>query len=130
VAKYLLDTHAVIHALIAPHKLGRKARTALMSVAAGRDDAWVPAVAVAELIMLRERGRTTIGISQLQTVFEQSGWALLPLDINQLNEFAALAALVDPFDRLIAAAARSQKAKLISADRRIADSGLVEVVWG
>jgi PIN domain nuclease of toxin-antitoxin system len=40
-----------------------------------------------------------------------------------------IAAVRDPFDRLIVAAARSLRRPWLSADDAIAASGLVEVIW-
>jgi PIN domain nuclease of toxin-antitoxin system len=54
---------------------------------------------------------------------------VLALDLEQLEEFAALASIRDPFDRLIVAAARRTRAKLVSRDAKLAECGLVETVW-
>jgi predicted nucleic acid-binding protein len=72
---------------------------------------WLPAAVAAEVVMLRELGRTELGLPVLQ------------------EEFAALGTIRDPFDRLIVAATRRAGAKLISRDRALAESGLVDVVW-
>ena len=53
----------------------------------------------------------------------------LPLDLDPLEEFAALDSLKDPFDRLIVSAARRLGARLITKDGAIEDTGLVETVW-
>lgn len=127
---YVLDTHACVFSLAAPGKLGAKARRAMQSVEAGESQAWVPAAVVAEIILLRELGRIEIGLSHLKTAMEQAAaLRFLPLDLRQLDEFAALAALRDPFDRLIVSASRAVGAKLITKDRSIAGQGLVQTVW-
>jgi PIN domain nuclease of toxin-antitoxin system len=129
VAEYVLDTHACLHALLRPQRLGRRARAILERVDAGRDVAWVPAAVAAEVVLLLERGRTPVGLPQLRAALSSTRWMFLPLELDQLDEFAALSSLVDPFDRFIVAAARSKGAKLMTADRRISESGLVDVVW-
>jgi len=49
---------------------------------------------VAEIVLLFEIGRTTIGLPQLQELFQEGGMLrFLPLDLDQLNEFAALASI-------------------------------------
>ncbi|MCC6523211.1 MAG: hypothetical protein IT373_11160, partial [Polyangiaceae bacterium] len=50
-------------------------------------------------------------------------------DLAQVDEFAALASVRDPFDRLIVAASRSVGAKLLSRDAKLEELGLVELVW-
>jgi PIN domain nuclease of toxin-antitoxin system len=57
------------------------------------------------------------------------GLRFLPIDLVQLDEFAAHSTLRDPFDRLILSAARAVGAKLITKDQRLQESGLVRTVW-
>src|SRR5687768_6658377 len=113
---YLLDTHACLFALAAPKKLGKRARRVLDQADAEGGVVWVPAAATAEIVLLRELGRTEIGAPELARAFAETAWRFLALDFAQIDEFSALASVRDPFDRLIVAAARSQHAKLISRD--------------
>lgn len=100
------------------------------AVEAGKAEAWIPAAAVAEIVLLRELGRIDIGLPHLRTAMEQAPMLrFLPLDFRQLDEFSVLGALGDPFDRLIVAACRSLGAKLVTKDRSIEDRGLVQTVW-
>jgi PIN domain nuclease of toxin-antitoxin system len=130
VARYVIDTHALVFALVARKKLGMRARRALERVEAGRDEAWIPAAAGAEIILLHQLGRIEVGFAALKSTLEEaSSLHFLPLDLDQLDQFAGLASIHDPFDRLIVGAARSLGAKLISRDETLTESGLVEVVW-
>ena len=127
---YVLDTHACIFMFSAPRKLGMRARAAIRQVESGRALAWLPAVVVAEVLMLRELGRTNISLPELQTALDRSeALRFSPLDLPQLDEFAALSVIRDPFDRLIVAAARRLGACLLSRDSALAESALVEVQW-
>lgn len=128
-AEYVLDTHACLFALAAPKKLGRRARRALQLADAHGTCVWLPAAVAAEVVLLHELGRTDLGMPALRDVLEQSCWRFLPLDLRQIDEFAALTAIRDPFDRLIVAAARSVGAKLISRDAALQELGLVDVIW-
>jgi len=128
--EYVLDTHSCVFMLTAPRKLGRAARAALERVEAGRDRAWLPAAVVAEVLILRDLGRVRIGLPELRKATDSApGLGFLPLDLPQLDQFAALASLRDPFDRLIVSAARAIGAALVTRDGTVADSGLVETVW-
>jgi PIN domain nuclease of toxin-antitoxin system len=130
VNRYVLDTHACVYALVAPGKLGRRARRAMTAIEAGESEGWIPAVVVAEVVILRELGRIDIGLAQLKSAVEEaSALRFLSLDLRQLDEFATLGALRDPFDRLIVAAARALDAKLVTRDRPIDDLGLVQTIW-
>jgi PIN domain nuclease of toxin-antitoxin system len=128
-ASYVLDTHACLFALGAPLKLGARARRALARAEARGESVWVPAATAAEIVLLRELGRTALGLSALQEAFELTCWKFLPMDLDQIDAFSTLGQIRDPFDRLIIAAARCARAKLITRDAAIADLGLVDVVW-
>ena len=128
-ADYVLDTHACLFALAAPQKLGSKARRALEQAPVRGGTVWVPAAASAEIVMLKQLGRTDLGVPALRVAFERAGWRFLPLDFEQIDEFAALGSIRDPFDRLIVAASRRTGAKLISRDTALEELGLVDVVW-
>ena len=116
--------------LVSPRKLGAKARAAIARVESGRAEAWVPAAAVTEILLLKELGRISVGLPQLQTVFRSApGLRFLPLDLAQLEEFVALTGIRDPFDRLLVSAARHLRASLLTRDAKLEKSGLVETIW-
>jgi PIN domain nuclease of toxin-antitoxin system len=80
--------------------------------------------------MLQERGRTDIGPAELEAMLARNpNFAILSLDLDQVHEFAALRAVRDPFDRMIAAAAIASRSPLLSVDSALGANGAVEVVW-
>jgi PIN domain nuclease of toxin-antitoxin system len=129
VVRLVADTHAVVWHLTAPRKLGAAARRAFAAADAGRALCCVPAIALGEIALLRERGRITPGPADvLQALVGRTGYALLALDGEQTLEFASLVGVKDPMDRLIVAAARTARARLISADHALDGLG-VDRVW-
>lgn len=127
---YVLDTHACVFMLAAPKKLGAGARAALRRVEAGRDDAWLAAAVVAEVLLLRGLGRVGLGLPELRRAMESApSLHFAPLDLDQLDQFSSLGSIADPFDRLIVSAARSKGAILITRDATLAEGGLVETLW-
>jgi PIN domain nuclease of toxin-antitoxin system len=129
VASYVLDTHACVIALAAPKKLGPRARRALEAAEKRGEAIWVPAAAATEVVMLKELGRTAVGAPALRAAFDTGTWKFLPLDWNQVDIFATLASVRDPFDRLIVAAARATASKIVSRDAELEELGMVDVVW-
>ena len=128
--EYVLDTHAFAWWASRPKRLGRVARRVLRDVDAGRARAWVPAIVGVELTLLAESGRRLIGVAELEAASHRNDQVrILPLDLAQATEFALLAVLSDPFDRMIVAAARASGHPLVTADDRITESGLVDVIW-
>jgi PIN domain nuclease of toxin-antitoxin system len=129
VKAYVLDTHVLVWFLCG-RTMGKSASRALDAVDAGRATGWIPAVVTIELALLHERGRVSIGIAELEATLARNPLLrILPLDLAQAREFALLRGVRDPFDRMILAAAKSAACPLISADERVAASGLVDVLW-
>ncbi len=116
--------------LAAPEKLGSGARAALRRVEAGREEAWLAAAVVAEVLLLRGLGRVGVGLPEIRRAMESApSLHFAPLDLDQLDQFSSLGSISDPFDRLIVSAARSKDAILITRDATIAEGGLVETLW-
>jgi predicted nucleic acid-binding protein len=126
----VLDTHTLIWFLSADSRLGGAAREALLA-----EDARIviPALVLAELVWCHARGRTAIGLSEAMALAEQ--WE--DCSISPLDELVAtrLPPELDIHDAIIVATALfyrdalGRETALVTADRQIAASGLVPVVW-
>lgn len=128
-APLVADTHAIVWLLTAPRKLGRAAARAFQGVDDGRGLCLVPAIALVEVSLLRERNRLKIGPADLLRALRgRPAYAVLALDGDQAVEFGALVDVKDPMDRMVLAAARVAGARLISADPACDGFG-VERVW-
>jgi PIN domain nuclease of toxin-antitoxin system len=64
----------------------------------------------------------------LDVIAGHPGYALLPLDTEQVVEFGAWPSVRDPVDRVIVAAACVTRSKLISADTAFEGLPIV-VIW-
>jgi PIN domain nuclease of toxin-antitoxin system len=123
------DTHALVWHLVAPRKVGKAARRAFAAADSGRWMCHVPAVSLVEIWLLHERGRLRIGPAQiLGAIAGRPGYGVLPLDVEQAIEFGTLPALRDPVDRLIVAAARVTRSRLVTVDGSLDGHG-VEIIW-
>jgi PIN domain nuclease of toxin-antitoxin system len=123
------DTHALLWHLTEPRRLGKAARRAFTAADEGRWRCHVPVVVLIETWLLHERGRLRIDPSHvLQQIADHPGYAILPLGTEQVMAFGALAAIRDPMDRLIVAAARVLNAGLITADEALGSHG-VPTLW-
>jgi PIN domain nuclease of toxin-antitoxin system len=122
----LLDTHAMLFWLREPEQLSKAQREALLSAAAAGPLA-VSAITLWEIALLVVRGRIapTDAIDLLE---RDPRFLVLPLDGRVATESAGLGALRDPADQLITATARVHALRLVTADRRIRGSGLVQVI--
>jgi PIN domain nuclease of toxin-antitoxin system len=128
--RYLLDTHALAWAVLAPEKLGGKARRAILESRKG--DIAVSSASIMELGRLIDAGEFDFGARRPSDVFGVAFdfYTVLPTSLE-----AAISAPVlrlphsDPFDRLIVAEARVLGVPLVTKDGNITDSGIVRVVW-
>ena len=131
---YLADAHAMLWHLFEPRRLGSAARAAFADADSGSARVLLPAVVLAEMIMVIERGRLPgITMNRLLTVFQamqsSHNYILFPLLSEVVIASHSLTVVPDIFDRLIVADARRMKVPLISRDATISISGLANVVW-
>ena len=113
-----------------PRRLGKAARRAI----ARADRIGVAAVSMWELALLVEKKRLTLDRELLPWTQDALGdprFELLPLTPAVVAAAHQLRGALggDPGDRIITATALVEGAKLVTRDSRIADSGVVAVVW-
>lgn len=131
---YIADAHAVVWYLFAQSRLGKDALTVLTDAAAGKARIYLPAVGVAEMIMVIEKRRIPgVTMSQLEIELElmrnNASYEFLPLFPSTVIQSHTLTAIPDIFDRLIVAEAVRLDLPLITRDSAIRASGLMTVVW-
>ena len=131
---YVTDAHALLWHLFDPRRLGRAARAALLAGDSGTSQIYIPAVAVAEMIIVVQRGRLTAVampelLAQLNNIQARTSYTLLPLLPETVIGSHTLTAIPDIFDRLIVAEARRLAIPLVTHDVVISAAGLVSVVW-
>jgi PIN domain nuclease of toxin-antitoxin system len=128
----LLDTHVLVRWLADPRKLSREHLRILRAAARNSEPLAVSAISLLEIAVLFGEGSTRLKAPArelLSSIDENSGFAVLPLDIEVAAEVAALGdSLRDPADRAIVATARVHRLRLLTSDRRIIASKLVPVV--
>ena len=126
----VVDTHALVWQLNADAKIGRRAR-ARLERALAREELCVSAVTFWEISLLVSRDRL-----RLDTTTTHFRWRVLEMGIRELavgGEVALQAAtlapvLVDPVDCFVAATALTHGATLMTADKRLLESRVVDVL--
>ena len=125
---FVADTHALYWQLTEPRRLHRAARRAFGAAENGECVCRVPAVVLIEIALLHERRRLRLGALQVaEMVVPHPAYAVLPIDVQETLEFAALVGISDPMDRMIAAAARVREARLVSSDEVF--DGYLDRIW-
>ena len=129
---YVLDTHAFVWWATGGRRLGRGAARIFSRAQRGLDELRLPSVAAFEVALLVERGRVKTARpwrQWLEALESTPGLKVEPLLLADVARARDLGALVDPFDRLVAATALRLECALITADERVTESGLVPVAW-
>lgn len=127
--KYLLDTHTVLWASEADPRLGSQASEVLRLCAAG--EAVISDITLLEIAMLVSKGRIRISLPIKRYLLEiQGNFPALTIEAAIASEaFALPIPQSDPFDRVIVATAKYHALPLITRDKAITRSQLVEVIW-
>lgn len=127
---YVTDTHSLIWYLIDSPKLSFNANKAFKEVEEGKAKLIIPAIVVAEIIYIVESGKVKADLDSLiQKIQEAKNFEVSSLGLNQLLCFKEQTNILEMHDRLIVCEALLSKARIITKDREIKNSGVVEVVW-
>jgi PIN domain nuclease of toxin-antitoxin system len=130
-AIYVTDTHALLWYLAGSAALSEKARAALDEAALGTSTVIVPAIVLAEFIMLLEKRHLPLDINDLLHLLQsRPGFQLSSLSSETVLRIQTLTVFPDIHDRLIVAEThRISSALLITRDQMITNSGIVQTVW-
>lgn len=127
---YVTDTHALLWYLAGSPQLSVAARSALDEAVHGSGEVRVPAIVLAELVMLVEKRRITTDVNGIVAALRAiPGFCLTSLSPEIAIRIQSLTALPDIHDRLIVAEALESGASLITCDQVITRSGAVATVW-
>ncbi|HJB64175.1 MAG TPA: type II toxin-antitoxin system VapC family toxin [Candidatus Microbacterium pullistercoris] len=119
----LLDTNALLWMYLDDRRLGTEARERI----ANNGPSFYSAVSVAEITIKSALGKLPRpGGDRFPEVFGEMGLSEMPLNSRQAAAMQDLPGLArhDPFDRLLAAQAYDNRCTLLTADRRLLESGL------
>lgn len=126
----LLDTHAYVWAVTAPHLLSDRAATAIADHA---NALLVSAASVWEMAIKYRAGRwpeAEVLLDQHDRVVERLGARMQPIIAADAIRAGGLSwAHPDPFDRMLAAQALVHSATLVTRDRAFAGISGVLLLW-
>jgi PIN domain nuclease of toxin-antitoxin system len=133
VSSLVLDTRAVVWALLDRSRLSAAALTALETANQGNLPVYVPAICIVEVVYLVEKGRLPNEVKNILMAAldsPESNLKTAPLDRDVAERVGAIPrdAVPEMPDRIIAATAAYLGLPLVSRDRRIQSAGLA-IVW-
>lgn len=110
-------------------KLPKKADEVFASVEKGEDIMFLPTIVLAECIYLIEGGKILLSLENLFEKFQTSD-NFIPVSMNlEIVKELPKIKISEIHDRIIVATAKLLKAKLVTKDKEISESGIVETVW-
>lgn len=127
---YIIDTHVLLWHLIDSPKLSQRAKEALIQIEKDEAKMLIPAIVLAEVIFIVERGRVQVDLDKLFTYIKEApNLEVIPLGLEQILLLKEMTQIPGMHDRMIVCDAMLRKAKLLTADVQIQRAGAVEVVW-
>jgi PIN domain nuclease of toxin-antitoxin system len=131
--QYILDTHSLIWYLEGNPRLGAKAKEIISHPTSKMI---FPAIALAESLWIISRSKTSIPSPMvlLQVLKADPRLSVYPLDLDILECTIGLTEINEMHDRQIVATAlvierKGEPVALITCDRNITDSKLLEIIW-
>jgi predicted nucleic acid-binding protein len=124
---YVADTYALVGYLVG--NLPAIVNKIFGDVEGGDSTAFVPTIVLAECLYLVENKKIELDFDELLSRMQKSR-NFVPTSFNlQVLKLLPKIALPELHDRIIVATAKMLNAKLITKDKVIKESGLVETVW-
>jgi PIN domain nuclease of toxin-antitoxin system len=128
----LVDTHVVVWLAFEQNRLSKKARAAIDDARTKEDGLAISDITLLELAMLANKGRVRLDISLESFLQEvETRFVVLPLSGRACARAMGLPKTYpkDPADRIIGATALVEGLSLVTADREIHRSKLVQTLW-
>ena len=126
---YLADTVTVIRHFSGVGRIGRKARTILEGVEQGDHHLFLSTVSLVEILYLSEKNRIMINLGEsLDIIDDSANYSIVDLT-TKIVKFAEKIDFPEIFDRLIMSTARSLDIPILTSDKAIRNSGIVETIW-
>lgn len=127
--QYVTDTMAIVLCL-SKRRLAPSVKQIFQSADIGLCTIAIPTIVAVEISYLSEKGRIDVSLAALkQHIRQYSAYRVLPLTLECIETSFEITDIPELHDRLIAGAARSLTAPLITNDPLIRASTFLETVW-
>ena len=127
---YITDTHSLLWYLYDLPQLTPAAHAAFSEVENGEAILLIPAIVLAEIVFTVERRRHDIDVGEiLDRIAVADNYWILPFDLQAARRLADVTTISEMHDRMIVCEALDHHAPLITRDKEIRGSSIVQTVW-
>ncbi len=127
---YVTDTHSLIWYLLDSPNLGTDANQVFREIEEGKSYLIIPAIVIAEIIFLVQKGKIKADLDALLLKIQESNnFQISNLGLNELLCLKEHIEIPEMHDRFIVCEALLKKAKIITNDKEIKNTEIVEVIW-
>lgn len=127
---YMADTHSLVWAFHKPSKLGENAPRAFEEVASGEAKLLIPVIVLSELIFTIENKPIQADLDKILNAINNSpNIEFVDFDYESALKLRDLVIIPEMHDRMIVVSAILSGATLITFDRSITESNVVDVIW-
>ncbi len=121
---YVLDTHTLVWYLSNFKKLGKQAQEVFDTIEKGDAIALIPAIVLAE----RKRIQVTLE-DTLAKIESADNFKIIFMDLVVIRKLVELKGIPELHDRIIVATTLTNNSILITKDKQVTKSGVVQTLW-
>jgi PIN domain nuclease of toxin-antitoxin system len=127
---FITDTHCLYWFRQGSHRLSQAADAIFRQATAGEAHIIIPAIVIAELYYLMQKLGVSLSLPALfQDLSQSTEFIFSELGQAQLEAMERIQGITEMHDRLIAAEALVRQAPIISNDRVLRQSNMLQVIW-
>jgi len=127
---YITDTHSLVWFLSDYSKLGKNALGIFNKAEEGKCIVFIPTIVLAEVMYICEKKKVSVKFKDILKKLENSlNYIVYNLDLEVLIKSQDLVKINELHDKIITATAQIVKAKILTKDENIKNSGYAETVW-
>ena len=127
---YITDTHSLVWFLSDYSKLGKNSLDIFNKAEEGKCIVFIPTIVLAEVMYICEKKKVSVKFKDILKKLENSlNYIVYNLDLEVLIKSQDLVKINELHDKIITATAQIVKAKILTKDENIKNSGYAETVW-
>ncbi|MFQ5863689.1 MAG: type II toxin-antitoxin system VapC family toxin [bacterium] len=127
---YTIDAHPLIWHFTNSTKLSPKAKECIEEIEQGKSAGIIPSIVMAESFYVASKKRINFDYNDLlDKIILSPNYLLYPLDADILFKLGQMHPITELHDQIIVATALITESKLITKDKDIENSKVVDVIW-